>query len=143
VVRMGYTTRERPSARSSQASLAPERADKPEMQDMRDISGVPAMPKVRAGVETYIVPDGTCFLYDPASDASYALDQVGALVWDFCGGNTPVATIIAEVADLLPAGEDVAGRVTNLLAEFASERLLVATEEWPGAREPEAGTRNG
>lgn len=143
MVRMRYTSEECPSARSSLAPLAPERADKPEMQDMRDISGVPTLPKVRAGVETYIVPDGTCFLYDPASDASYALDQVGALVWDFCDGNTPVATIIAEVAELLPAGEDVVARVTSLLAGFASERLLVATEDWPGATEQEAGTRNG
>ena len=85
-------------------------------------------PKARAGVETYIVPDGTCFLYDPTTDASYVLDQVGALVWDFCDGKTLVTTMIAEVSELAPTDDGVAARVTGLVADFASEGLLDTAE---------------
>lgn len=100
---------------------------------MRDLPGLPALPalpalpKVRAGIETYIVPDGSCFLYDPASDASYILDQIGALVWDYCDGATAAETMISEITTLMPGDEGIAARVTSLLTEFASERLLEAS----------------
>lgn len=81
-------------------------------------------PKARAGVETYIVPDGSCFLYDPASDATYTLDQLGALVWDYCDGRTPADQIIQEVAALLPDDAGLPARVRRALAEFAGAGLL-------------------
>ncbi|HEU0027069.1 MAG TPA: PqqD family protein [Ktedonobacterales bacterium] len=85
---------------------------------------MPDGPKTRNGVETYIVPDGTCFLYDPANDASYTLDQMGALVWDYCDGQTSTASIVQEIAALLPDDTEIPDRVTRLLAEFADEGLL-------------------
>lgn len=135
------------SARSSLAPLASERADQLDTHDMTDISSLPALPKARAGVETYIVPDGTCFLYDAEHDISYVLDQVGALVWDYCDGATAVDVMIGEIATLLPGDEGVTARVTSLLIEFASERLLEAvseaSEERPEASDRQAGSRNG
>ena len=83
-----------------------------------------AAPKARQTVETYIVPDGTCFLFDPVSDASYTLDQVGALVWDYCDGQTPPDEIIREIAALLPDNAGIPSRVAGLLREFAEEGLL-------------------
>ena len=51
--------------------------------DIADVArNMLAMPKARKTVETYVVPDGTCFLFDPVNDAGFTLDQIGALVWD-------------------------------------------------------------
>jgi coenzyme PQQ synthesis protein D (PqqD) len=98
----------------------------------------PDLPKARSGIETYIVPDGTCFLYNPASDASYVLDQVGALVWDFCDGNSSVSAIISELTALAPGDDGMAARVTTLLTEFASEGLLDAARAGAGGLGTEA-----
>jgi coenzyme PQQ synthesis protein D (PqqD) len=100
--------------------------------------GTPTAPKTRDGVETYIVPDGACFLYDPANDASYTLDQIGALVWDYCDGRTPADEIIQEIAALLPDDAGIPSRVTRLLSELAAEGLLessVGPERGTGARD--------
>ncbi|HEX9037169.1 MAG TPA: PqqD family protein [Ktedonobacterales bacterium] len=106
---------------------------------MTDSPSPLAGPKSRQGVETYIVPDGTCFIYDPLHDTSYALDQLGALVWDYCDGRTPVDRMIAEVSDLIPGAESLAARVTGLLAEFAQEDLLEAPPTKPRTSESEGG----
>ncbi len=91
---------------------------------MTDIANYPETPKARSGVEAYLVPDGSCFLFDPASDASYALDQLGALVWDYCDGLTPADRIIHEIAELLPTDPETPSRVARLLAQLAEEGLL-------------------
>lgn len=83
-------------------------------------------PKVRPEVEAYFVPDGTCFLFDPARDEGFALDQLGALVWDYCDGQTSEDEIVAEVASLLPDHPETAARVRELLASFAAQGLLMS-----------------
>lgn len=85
----------------------------------------PRAPLVRSEVEAYIVPDGTCFLFDPSQDAGFALDQLGALVWDYCDGQTPPASIVAEVEILLPGLPDAAARVHDWLTSFEAQGLLV------------------
>ena len=90
---------------------------------MRHIS---RSPKARADVEAYIVPDGTCFLFDPARDEGFALNQLGALVWDYCDGQNTEESIIAEVAALLPDQPGVAALVADLLASFVAQGLLTA-----------------
>ncbi len=85
----------------------------------------PRAPLARPEVEAYIVPDGTCFLFDPSQDAGFALDQLGALVWDYCDGQTPPASIVAEVEALLPALPDTAACVHEWLASFEAQGLLV------------------
>lgn len=77
------------------------------------------------------MPDGACFLYDPVSDAGFTLDQLGALVWDYCDGVTPVERIVAEITELLPANEEAVARVPALLTHLAQEGLLAgsASEE--------------
>ncbi len=101
---------------------------------MTDSAVVPRTPKARSGVETYIVPDGSCFLFDPASDASYTLDQLGALVWDYCDGLTPVDRIIREIKELLPANAEAPSRVALLLTQLAEEGLLEPASDAPEAR---------
>lgn len=89
---------------------------------MRSIS---RLPTARPEIEAYIVPDGTCFLFDPTREAGYALDQLGALVWDYCDGMTTQEVIAAEVGALLPDHPETAERVGELLAMFAAEGLLL------------------
>lgn len=81
---------------------------------------------MRPDVEAYIVPDGTCFLFDPARDEGFALDQLGALVWDYCDGKNTEEEIIAEVVALLPDQPGIAAQVADLLASFAAQGLLVS-----------------
>lgn len=81
-------------------------------------------PKARPEVEAYIVPDGTCFLFDLTREEGFALDQLGALVWDYCDGQTTEEHIVAEVAALLPDHPGVAAQVRDLLATFAAQGLL-------------------
>lgn len=95
---------------------------------MKDTSKPPVGPKARSGVETYIVPDGSCFLFDPVSDATYTLDQLGALVWDFCDGQIPAEQIIHQIAELLPDDAAIPARTRRLLADFAEEGLLESAE---------------
>jgi hypothetical protein len=91
---------------------------------MSDIPAQPTYPHARHTIETYLVPDGSCFLYDPVSDASYTLDQLGALVWDYCDGATAVERIVQEITELLPTRDEAVARVSALLADFAQEGLL-------------------
>lgn len=89
---------------------------------MRSIS---RLPTARPEIEAYIVPDGTCFLFDPTRDEGFALDQLGALVWDYCDGTTSREEIVAEVGALLPNHPELAERVNELLAMFAAQGLLL------------------
>lgn len=86
-------------------------------------------PKARADVEAYIVPDGTCFLFDSAHDEGFALDQLGALVWDYCDGETAQESITAEIAALLPDQPEIAARIDELLASFAAQGLLEPADD--------------
>lgn len=95
-------------------------------------------PKARLEVEAYIVPDGTCFLFDPMRDEGFALDQLGALVWDYCDGQSAEETIVAEIAALLPDHLDIAARVRDLLATFAAQGLLVSDGPASGAAPSQA-----
>lgn len=85
---------------------------------------IPRAPLARPEVEAYLVPDGTCFLFDPIQDAGFSLDQLGALVWDYCDGQMPPASIVAEVVTLLPELPDAAARVHDWLASFEAQGLL-------------------
>jgi len=91
-------------------------------------------PKARPEIETYIVPDGTCFLFDPTRDQGFALDQLGALVWDYCDGQTRQEDILADIAALLPEQPIMADRVAELLTTFAMQGLLE-----PEAADPVTG----
>jgi hypothetical protein len=95
---------------------------------MRSIS---RPPRARPEIEAYIVPDGTCFLFDPTRDEGYALDQLGALVWDYCDGTTSQEEIAAEVGALLPDHVEMVERVNELLAMFAAQGLLLSDAATP------------
>ena len=61
-----------------------------------------AFPLRRADVETYLLPDGSCVLFDPRLGEGFTLNAAGALVWEYCDAALSSDEIAREVAALLP-----------------------------------------
>jgi len=61
-----------------------------------------AFPLRRADVETYLLPDGSCVLFDPRLGEGFTLNAAGALVWEYCDAALSTDEIAREVASLLP-----------------------------------------
>ena len=61
-----------------------------------------AFPLQRADVETYLLPDGSCVLFDPRLGEGFTLNAAGALVWEYCDAALSSDEIAREVAALLP-----------------------------------------
>lgn len=80
-------------------------------------------------IETHILPDGSCLLFDPATDKGYALNLAGALVWDYCDGELTGAEVSREMANLLPQYVDMATVTEELLSELIELGLLTPVAE--------------
>ena len=64
-------------------------------------------------------------LLDLDGGTYFALNEVGARVWDLCDGNRSVADIAGALAAEYEAPEDVILRdVVELLTELRAERLV-------------------
>jgi hypothetical protein len=87
----------------------------------------------RADIETHIMPDGTCLLFDPVSNDGRALNAAGALVWDYCDGTLSVGEIANELATLLPGEPQVRGDALALLEDLAQSGYLAPSEGAPSA----------
>jgi len=61
-----------------------------------------AFPLRRADVETYLMPVGSCVLFDPRLGEGFTLNAAGALVWEYCDAALSSDEIASEVAELLP-----------------------------------------
>src|SRR5690348_11754897 len=85
----------------------------------------------RADLETHIMPDGTCLLFDIVSNEGRALNAAGALAWDYCDGTLSVGEIADELASLLSNEIQAHDDTLALLAELAQLGYLVATEGMP------------
>lgn len=75
-------------------------------------------------VETYLLPDGSCLLFDSRTDEAHVLNAVGALVWDYCDGALSVAQIADELAPLLPAQPTLRDDVREMIEALAGKGLL-------------------
>lgn len=89
-------------------------------------------PRRRPDVETHVLPDGTCLLFDPIASEGHALTAVGALVWDYCDGTVSRAEITSEIGSLLPDAPQLRDEVIQLLDQFADSGLLAAVESESG-----------
>ena len=81
---------------------------------------------------------GELLLYDGMSQTAVSLNLTAAVVWDLCDGTTPVAEIIARIADA--TGDDPRtreGEIQGVLNDFEALGLLVT--EVPDAPELGAG----
>jgi Coenzyme PQQ synthesis protein D (PqqD) len=75
-------------------------------------------PRQREDIETHIMPDGTCLLFDAVSNEGRALNAAGALVWDLCDGTLAADEIAAELAALLPDEPQMHAETLSLLEEL-------------------------
>lgn len=72
-----------------------------------------------------MVMDGELVIFDPAGSGVHQLDAVGALVWQLLDGRSPVAELVADLADAFGADEaQVATDVDALLDDLRSAGLL-------------------
>ena len=83
-----------------------------------------AFPLRRAEVETYLLPDGSCVLFDPRLGEGFTLNAAGALVWEYCDAALSSDEIAREVAALLPNEPQA---YTDGLAVIANPSLLRLT----------------
>jgi Coenzyme PQQ synthesis protein D (PqqD) len=90
-------------------------------------------PLQRADIETHIMPDGTCLLFDAVSNEGRALNAAGALTWDYCDGTLSAGEIADELAALLAGEPQVRADTLALLAELAQLGYLVTTERTPSS----------
>lgn len=94
-----------------------------------------ARPQQRPDVETHLLPDGTCLLFDPRCDEGYALNTAGALVWEYCDGTLTGEDIEHELASLLPQHPHVREETRQLLTELTERGLLLPSDARP-AQQP-------
>lgn len=87
-----------------------------------------SVPTRRPDVETYLLPDGTCLLFDPLAAEGHVLSVLGALVWDYCDGTTNRDEVTAQIAGLLPEAVHLPDEVVELLDRFEDLGLLLRTD---------------
>jgi len=87
-----------------------------------------ANPERRPDVETFILPDGSCLLFDSRTDEGHVLNAVGALVWDYCDGTLGAEQIADELASLLPEAAELREDVRAMISALAGKGLLVGSE---------------
>ena len=88
-------------------------------------------PVRRPDLETHILPDGSCLIFDAATNQGRALNAGGSLVWDYCDGELDAEGIASEVGALFTDGDQARQSALKLLEEL--ERLgFFATPEPSG-----------
>jgi hypothetical protein len=83
-------------------------------------------PCQRPDIETHILPDGSCLIFDPVANQGRALNAPGALTWDYCDGTLASDEIAAEVAALLPDVEAARLAALRLIDELTQAGFLAA-----------------
>lgn len=69
---------------------------------------------------------GQTVLLRPADGGYYALDEVGAMIWELCDGQRAVADIVAILCSEYDAPEPtVRADVLEFIGDLRRERLLV------------------
>ncbi|HEX8732318.1 MAG TPA: PqqD family protein [Ktedonobacterales bacterium] len=82
----------------------------------------------RDDVESEILADGSCLLFDPRSNNGYALNAAGALIWDYCDGALSAGAIADELAHLLPDAPDMRTQALAMIATLSQLGLLQRQE---------------
>jgi hypothetical protein len=86
-------------------------------------------PRQRPNVETHLLPDGTCLLFDPEDSDGCVLNTAGALVWDYCDGTLTSAQIADELAALLPDHPAVREETEQVLQDLVERGLVIPSAD--------------
>jgi Coenzyme PQQ synthesis protein D (PqqD) len=95
-----------------------------------------AFPLQRADVETYLMPDGSCVLFDPQAGEGFTLNAAGALVWEYCDAALSTDEIAREVASLLPAEPQAYTDGLAVIAQLLDAGLLEIRSDRASAPPP-------
>lgn len=81
-------------------------------------------------IECKVLPDGHIVLVSPKTKWAYTLNAMGAIVWEFCDGNT-LEDILEQIRQLeqLPLSTDLTERVTELLNELVEMGLICSDQQ--------------
>lgn len=93
----------------------------PSAQPMEDTSKI--YPRRRAGIKTTLLPDGHLVLFDPSSEWAHTLNQTGAIVWEYCDGQTCLSDIGKIIGELSNRSQATSESVA-LVQELQSYGLL-------------------
>jgi hypothetical protein len=97
-----------------------------------------ANPVRRPDVETFLLPDGSCLLFDSRTEEAHVLNVVGALVWDYCDGALSAEQIADELAPLLPEQPTLGDDVREMIEALAGKGLLRVAGASPALALPDA-----
>lgn len=86
---------------------------------------VESHPQARPDVETHVLPDGSCLLFDPLTLDGHAFDLVGALVWEYCDGTATQDAIARAIAEMVPQDDRLRERVMQVFGELYRHGLLL------------------
>lgn len=78
----------------------------------------------RDDVETTILPDGSCLLFDSVTNNGHALNASGALIWDCCDGTMTAGAIADELAGLLPDDPTVRDAALEMIVNLTQLGLI-------------------
>jgi hypothetical protein len=81
-------------------------------------------PQRRPDIETHLLPDSTCLLFDPRTEDGHVLNVAGALIWDYCDGILTSEEIATEVAALVPNIDSMRSEALQLIDQFAEMNLF-------------------
>lgn len=84
-----------------------------------------AHPRRRDDVETAILPDGSCLLFDPVTNNGHALNASGALIWDCCDGHMSVGAVADELAGLVPHESQLRDQAIEMIHTLVRLGLLL------------------
>jgi hypothetical protein len=79
----------------------------------------------RDDVETAILPDASCLLFDPVTNNGHALNAAGALIWDYCDGALSAGAIADELAEMLPDVAEMRDQALDMVATLLRLGLVL------------------
>lgn len=84
-------------------------------------------PKRNSTIEISLLPDGHAVLVCKKTDWAYTLTPLGALVWEFCDGESTRTEIVEQIKSLpeLPTHSALDAEVMSFLDELVDSGLVL------------------
>lgn len=81
-------------------------------------------------IKTTLMPDGHVVLFSAKTEWAQVLNPTGALVWEFCDGDTPIESITSQIGGLLAITDipELQKEINSLIKELLGSGLLHEVE---------------
>ncbi len=83
-------------------------------------------PKRNNAIETKLLPDGYVVLVNEVNNWAHTLTPTGALIWEFCDGETTVDEIFDRIIELTeqPADLELKNQILKLISDLQGVGLI-------------------